>query len=187
LADRYQSRASHFDRHEADHIARHDPDRHPALHEFLAMSLDTRWVRRSPLEMARNVIRSWSERFSLVLEDLATLSSDEAVIVEGSGLFPDCVAPLLGSARQAMWLVPTADFCARMRRHRGSHMPEQTSNPERAWQNLIARDILLARYVRRRARALGLTVFMVDGSRSVEEVTDVIVARSAPWLARDRS
>jgi adenylylsulfate kinase-like enzyme len=48
LADRHSLQAYHFDRHEADHIKRSSPARHPALHTFLAMTLDERWVLRSP-------------------------------------------------------------------------------------------------------------------------------------------
>jgi hypothetical protein len=116
------------------------------------------------------VICSWTERFDLVLEDLRALSRDPPIVAEGAGLFPALVAPLVARPQQAIWLVPTAAFCATMRRRRGSAMPAQTSDPERAWGNLIARDVLLARYVRQRAAALGLAVVEIHGSRSIDEV-----------------
>jgi hypothetical protein len=170
LADRHSLQVYHFDRHEADHIKRSSPARHPALHTFLALTLDERWVLRSPREMARNVICSWTERFDLVLEDLRALPRDPPIVAEGAGLFPALVAPLLARPHQAIWLVPTAAFCATMRRRRGSAMPAQTSDPERAWRNLIDRDVLLARYVRQRAAELGSAVVEIDGSRSIDEV-----------------
>lgn len=168
------SKAYHFDRHEADHIKRSSPERHPALHTFLAMTMDERWVLRSPGEMARNVICSWSERFDLVLEDLRALPRDPPIAAEGAGLFPELVAPLLARPHQAIWLVPTAAFCATMRRRRGSAMPAETSDPERAWCNLIARDVRLARYVRQRAEELDLAVIEIDGRRSIDEVAAVV-------------
>jgi hypothetical protein len=88
--------------------------------------------------MARNVICSWTERFALVLEDLRALPREPPIVAEGAGLFPALVAPLVARPQQAIWLVPTAAFCATMRRRRRSAMPAQTSDPERAWCNLIA-------------------------------------------------
>ena len=165
LAEQYGLAAYHFDHHEADHIKRSSAVDEPALHAFLAMTMDERWVRRSPEEMARNVIFSWTERFRFVLKDLRAMPSESAVIAEGPGLFPDLVAPHLARQQQAIWLVPTAAFCATMRRRRGSTMPTHTSQPERAWQNLIDRDILLAAYVRQRAeeRKLPILRWMAAG------------------------
>ncbi len=174
LADRYGLHAYHFDCHEADHITRSSPAQQPALHAFLKMTMDERWVLRSPREMAHTAIRSWTQRFPLVLEDLRALPTEPPIVAEGAGLFPEIVAPLVASPHQAVWLVPTAAFCATMRRRRGSAMPAETSDPERAWRNLIDRDILLARYVRHRAVERGLAVIEIDGSRSIDEVTAAV-------------
>jgi len=174
LTDRYGLQVYHFDRHEADHIKRSNSAQQPALHAFLAMTMDERWVLRPPAEMERTVIRSWTERFRFVIEDLRALPTDPPIVAEGPGLFPELVAPLLVSPQQAIWLVPTAAFCATMRRQRGSAMPAKTSDPERAWRNLIDRDILLARYVRHRAAESGLAVIEIDGSQSIDEVTAAV-------------
>ncbi len=183
LADHHGLQVYHFDRHEADHIARSSAAHHPELHAFLAMTIDERWVLRSPAEMARNVIRSWTERFGLMIEDLRALPSALPIIVEGPGLFPELVAPLLVSQHQAIWLVPTSAFCATMRRRRGSAMPAQTSDPERAWRNLIDRDVLLAGYVRQRAEERGLAVIEVDGHRPLEALTAAVTEQVGMWLA----
>ncbi len=177
LADRYGLTVYHFDRHEADHIKRSSGVREPALHAFLAMTMDERWVRRSTQEMARSVILAWTERFRFVLEDLRALPSEPPVIVEGPGLFPELVAPHLARQQQAIWLVPTAAFCATMRRRCGSTMPTQTSQPEQAWQNLIDRDILLAAYVCQRAEEHNLAILQIDGTQPVDAIAAAVAAR----------
>jgi hypothetical protein len=53
-------------------------------------------------------------------------------------------------------------------------LPGLTSNPARAAQNLIARDLLMADHVRRRAAELGLTAIEVDGTKSIDEVTTMV-------------
>jgi hypothetical protein len=105
------------------------------------------------------------------------------IVAEGSGLFPELVAPLLASSHQAIWLVPTAAFCATMHRHRGSALPAETSDPERAWCNLIDRDVLLVRYVRQRAEELALAVVEIDGSRSSDEVAAVVAEHAGLGLS----
>jgi hypothetical protein len=183
LAEHHGLQVYHFDEQQASHIARSTPERHPLLHAFLAMTMDERWLQRTPTEMARGVIGSWSERFGLVLEDLRALSPDEPIVAEGAGLFPELVSPLLSCPHQAIWLVPTADFCATMRRRRGSAMPAATTDPERAWQNLIDRDVLVARHIRERAEDLGLTVVEIDGTQTCEAVAAAVADHVQPWLS----
>jgi hypothetical protein len=53
LAERHGLRVYHFDRQEPLHICRSVPERQPHLIAFMAMTMDQRWVLRSPDEMAR--------------------------------------------------------------------------------------------------------------------------------------
>jgi len=60
LAERYWLRRYHFDRQEPWHIYRSVPERQPRLIGFMAMTMDQRWVLRSPEEMARRApSRTW--------------------------------------------------------------------------------------------------------------------------------
>jgi len=79
LAERYGLARYDYDWHDArDHTERTRPDRHPHRAAFLAMSLDERWVLRSPREMADNAVGSFRDRFEMVIEDLLALPRDRA-------------------------------------------------------------------------------------------------------------
>lgn len=176
LGGRYPVWVYGYDLHEPDHVARRErePEQFASLVSFFAMSMDQRWVQRSPEEMARNTIEAWTERFRLVIEDLLALPTGQMIVAEGAGLFPDCVRPILSSPRQAIWLIPTPEFLRDVRLRRDPAGFQETSDPERALNNLIERDILVARYVERRAKALELPFLTVDGSRDIEEMIALV-------------
>ena len=178
LAEKHGLNLYVFDRHEAQHHARLNPVRQPAMAAFDAMTMDERWVLRSPGEMTRTVIESWAERFWMTVEDLLALPTDSPVLVEGPGLFPECVAPLLTDRRRAIWLLPTDEFkrASALRRDKPS-IRHETSDPERATANWLARDMLLGAHVRREAERRGLPLLEVDGTRSVAETADLLQAR----------
>jgi shikimate kinase len=163
LSDRFGLAAYHFDQWERSHFERSQPARHPNMSTWTAMSMDERWVLRNPEEMADQIIAAWTlERFPMVVDDLLPMSTAHIVVAEGAGLFPECVLPLLTNARAGIWLVATPECIRHVRRTRGDGISSRTSNPERAFENLVARDVLMAEHVRAQAETLGLVVVKVD-------------------------
>ncbi|HEU5441762.1 MAG TPA: hypothetical protein VFU88_20940 [Ktedonobacterales bacterium] len=174
----------HQDRLEPAHFARATVERHPEMRAFWTMSPDERWVLRPPEEMAAQVVRSSAERFEMAVEDLLALPSDPPILAEGPWLFPQLVAPVLTTSQQGLWLVPTLEFkraSAARRDKPGSR--HETSDPERATRNWLARDLLLADHVRAAAAALGLTLWEVDGSRSPDELAALAEQHFASWVS----
>jgi len=185
IGSRHRITVYHFDRHEPAHFGRADPMRHPALYAAHPdrMTTEERWLGSSPEEMARNTIASWTERFGMALDDLLALPAGTPIIAEGPGIFPECVAPLLSEPSRALWLVPTPSFkrASAIRRDKpGSRW--ETSDPARAQQNLIERDLLMGEYVQSTAEAFGLTVYLIDGSIDLNDMIDRVEAHFAPWL-----
>ncbi len=86
-------------------------DRRPShlIAAFQHLSMDERWALPSPDELLTRSIAMWEEGFDLVLEDLLTLPRSRTIVAEGPGAFPWCVAPVLNSTRQAIFLVPTPE------------------------------------------------------------------------------
>ncbi len=165
LASRYGLRSYSFDRAEPFHIYRSVPEQQPNLIRFMAMTMDERWVLRTPEAMAELALAAWSEeRFPMVLDDLRHLPGSGAVIAEGAGLLPQKVAPLLTDNRCALWLVATPDCIRQVRTVRGEgvSVSQVTSDPRRAFENLVARDVLMAEHIRLDAVRLGLPVVSVD-------------------------
>ena len=163
LATRYGLRSYSFDGAEPFHVYRSVPERQPNLIRFMAMTMDERWVLRSPEAMAEHALAVWSEeRFPMVLDDLLRLPGTGAVIAEGAGLLPEKVAPLLADTRSALWLVASPECIRQVRTVRGEGVSRATSDPTRAFENLVARDILMAEHIRHEADSLGLPMVSVD-------------------------
>lgn len=157
----------------SEHARRSHPADEPLLHAFLRMSMDERWVSRSPAAMFETFPWFRGEGFDLILEDLLALPEEPLVIVEGFRLLPRLVAPLLSALHQAVWLIPTPEFRRAAFDSRGFtwDIPRKTSNPERALSNLLARDQLFTDEIHKAAAALHLPLIAVDCSLSAGELT----------------
>ncbi len=174
IAERYGLQVYHYDRHDLPHHERL-AQTNDEYRLWLSASLDERWVYPAPEHLLEELLRSFQDRFPLVIEDLLALPRHPMLIAEGFGLTPDLVAPLLSNAQLAIWLVPTVDFkWASMIRRDKPAWRSETSNPERARRNLFERDLMLAQLIRTQARMRDLTIIEIDGSRSTDEVASFV-------------
>jgi len=161
----------------ADHASRCPPEDCPFLTAFKSMSMDERWVNRSPQTMLETFHWFRGEGFSLIVEDLLKLPPDQAVIVEGFRLLPELVKPLLHRPNQGIWLIPTPEFRLAAFKSRGTlwSIAEKTNNPERALSNLLERDRLFTIRLQDMAETAGVPVINVD-NRTAESVLEDRVA-----------
>jgi adenylate kinase family enzyme len=183
LAQRHLLQFYHYDKRD---LAHHEQlaKTIPAYRDFLDASLDERWVYPEPEELLQRTLRSFQDRFSLVIEDLLALPKEQQIVAEGFGLLPEFLAPLLSGPAQALWLVSTAEFKrASMLRRGKPSFRAQVSDPERAKANLYRRDLLLADYLNEQVVKYGYTVYEVDGSDSPEELTNRIEQHFAAFLS----
>ena len=174
LAEQYGLRIYHCDDTQPAHAARSNPVDEPMLHAFMAMTMDERWVKRTPEEMFRTFHGFHGEGFRLIMDDLLNLPTGVPVLVEGYKLLPRLVFPLLSRVDQAVWLIPTPEWRRTAFARRGSlwSIAGRTSDPEKALANLLARDALYTAELARQAAALRLTTLLVDGSLAVDELVD---------------
>ncbi len=182
LAERHGLQLYQFDDSSARHVPRARGDRHPEFSAFIAMSMDERWLLRSPEEMARNAIAGWAERFDFVLDDLLAMPAQPEIIAEGIGLLPECVAEALDEPRRAAFLIHSLAFLrdADDARQGLTAMTKMTSDPARALANLMRRNELLADHLRTNAMRRGLRVFDVDRSLSLARVLELVEDQFAP-------
>lgn len=180
----------HVDAWARNHFARRAAAGDPDAIAFLKMNMGQRWIERSVETMFQEAVTSWTKEFALVIEDLLALPKDQFIVAEGN-FFPACVAPYLSSPHQAIWLVPTDDFCAQARRQKRAELERRQkrhgvynegNDPEKRLQNLIARDCLLAHYVKQQAEEQQLTVHTVDGSQSSAAMTELVEQHFDPYL-----
>lgn len=154
----------------AEHARRGTPGEAPFLTEFLAMSMDERWVHRTPETMFETFHWFRGERFGAIVDDL--LSTSERTVAEGFRLLPNLVAPLLAEPARAIWLLPSPLFRRRVFAGRGWEIPRRTSDPARARRNLLRRDEMFTDHLRAEAAGLGLPVLEVDGSTAEHDAAD---------------
>jgi hypothetical protein len=185
LAARYGLQCYHFDRREPAHFARATPADQPALWAAHPnrMTTEQRWLGSPPEQMAAMTIASWSERVEFALEDLLALPDEPQIVAEGPGFFPEVVLPLISDRRKAVWLVPDEAFkraAALARGKPGSRY--ETSDPERATEQLIQRDLLMGEHIHAQAEALGLTVYTVNGTRGLDQMLALVEAHFRLYL-----
>jgi 2-phosphoglycerate kinase len=156
-----------------DHSRRSTPERCPFLHQFMAMDMDERWVNRSPKAMLETFHWFRGEGFSMIIEDILRLPRKPAVIAEGFRLAPHLVMPLLAVRSQAVWLLPTPEFRRAVFDSRGG--PEwgflgKTSDPERAFRNLLERDAMFTHRLYEEAKRLELNTIEVGATMTVDDL-----------------
>lgn len=187
LAVRYGWRLYPTDDVMADHGTRTAPGECPMLRRFAAMSMDERWVTRSPRTMLETFHWFRGEAFGPIVEDLAAMPSETCVIAEGFRLLPRLVKPLLAVPGHAVWLLPTPDFrrTAFERRPWPREMAAKTSDPGRALRNLLERDRMFTECLRQETKRLGVRVLEVDTSMTEDDLArQVAAAFGHPCVAR---
>lgn len=173
LAERYGLRLYGTDESMQDHARRTTAAEAPHLHEFMAMSMDERWLLRSPETMFATFHWFRGEGFHLIIEDLLAMPPEQGIVVEGFRLLPALVAPLLADRRRAVWLLPSPDFRAHAvdKRAVAANRPgfvHRTGDPERAIRNLAARERYFVERLRSETRDLGLQALAVDAALDEE-------------------
>ncbi|WP_051178429.1 AAA family ATPase [Nocardia concava] len=162
LAARHGLRVYSTDEAMRAHAARSTRDDSPWLSRFSAMSMDERWVERSPETMLDTFHWFRGEGFRFIVDDLVGVSGETGVIAEGFRLLPPLVAPLLAEHDRGVWLLPSPEFRRRAFDRRGWEIPGKTGDPERAARNLLERDRLFTNRLREETARLGLPVIEVD-------------------------
>ncbi|MDT0429718.1 hypothetical protein [Streptomyces salyersiae] len=174
LADRYGWRLYATDDVMGDHTRRVPVGQAPYLHAFMGMSMDERWVDRSPEVMLETFHWFRGEGFGLIVEDLLRLPRDRCVVVEGFRLLPRLVKPLLTVERQAVWLLPTPAFretAVSGREAPGEGFTWRTTDPARAAANLAARDRMFTDRLREETARLGLRTIEPGTGTAEDDLT----------------
>lgn len=170
LAERRGMRVYHCDDHFYGHVGAADSQSQPHLHRLRDFTWEWLFMRPVPEQVA-DEIAIYQEEFALILDDLRQLRGRAPLIVEGTALLPELIAPLLPSPTQAICVIPTGAFqrAAYARRSWRQELLAQCSDPQRAWENWMARDAQFGEVVTAQARAAGLSVLIVDGQRTLQE------------------
>ncbi len=176
LAERYGLQLYATDETMRDHGHRTPSAERPFGCAFDEMSMDERWLNRSPDIMLQTFHFFRGECFGRIIEDLLEFPPDRRVVVEGFRLLPALVKPLLYTSNQSVWLLPTPDFRLAAFESRGTlwNIAGKTKDPERALQNLLLRDALFTDRLREETARAGLPAIEVDTSMMKGNLTNRI-------------
>lgn len=179
IGRRHGLRVYNSDAHTWEHRDRALATGLPAIVRWEAMTFDERWVLSTPAEMAAMSLEL--ERGSMILDDLRRLPASPLTIAEGTPLLPELLTSSGAEAARAVWLLPTAEFQRARLEERGA--PAGVSDPARARENRIQRELLMTAEIRRQTGERGLRTLVVDGSRTIEETTAAVETLFADPLA----
>ena len=163
-----------------EHSRRSTAEDCPLLHQFMAMDMDERWVTRSPETMLETFHWFRGEGFRLIIEDLLRIPADRQVIVEGFRVLPHLVKPILSDASHAVWLLPSPEFRKATIERRGgsrSGFLANTSDPERALQNLLERDRMFTDRLTREVERLQLPAIHMNSALPEHEAIEFVATQ----------
>jgi hypothetical protein len=153
-------------------VREHETRPSPAIAAFQRQSMDERWALPTVPDLVTRAIEFWESNFDLVLADLHALPRGRTIVAEGPRALPWCVAPVIRSPRQAIFLVPTPERREQIAvRRLGPGQRERFPgivDRERALANIRARDAILDERTRASCEELGLRWEIVDGSRDLD-------------------
>lgn len=158
---------------------------YPASARAMALSPEDTWM-RSPEEQNREELAIYREMFDQVCAAIAALGRARPVLAEGAGLLPELARRLGVDAGHACFLAPTARFQRETYAKRPwvGRIVGPCSDPQRAFDNWMARDALFAQEVLAQARRWGYPAMVVDGSRPIEDTYRFVAdcfARAQPY------
>ncbi|MBN2502690.1 MAG: hypothetical protein JXB38_18065 [Anaerolineales bacterium] len=170
LGEQYGLQVYHYDQHDQPQV-QHLAQSNPIYQEFLSGSLEENWVNPSPQELVERTLHTIQDRFPLAVEDLLALPQEPHILVEGFGLTPEFVHPLLTSQNQAIWLIPSPRFKlnSMLQRDKPSFR-KHVSDPQKAYGNLYRRDMQLTKIIKGQAQKRGLPTIEVNPSISLEQM-----------------
>jgi hypothetical protein len=183
LAGKWDLRIYNLDWHA---VREHTERPRPQASAFAALTMDQRWAAPTVAELTRRSIAIWEENFEQVVKDLRATPPTRVVVAEGPGAFPWCVAPLLSSPRQALFLVPTRERRDLVSQRRwGPGQRERFPgivDRERALAKVAERDAIIDARIVASCAELGLRCEVVDGSRDLDASLALLEEQFAPYL-----
>lgn len=176
IAQKYGYELYSCDEAMAEHGRRLNQKTAPLLEKFKHMSMDERWLNRSPEEMLKTFHWFCGEGFECIIEDMQKRTSTTKIIVEGFRIRPDLLLPYLTHKNQAIWLIPTPDFRKHALKSRNTlwDIPHKTSNPQKALENILRRDALFTDSIYKSAKDKNLKTILIDGKKSKDDLVKYI-------------
>jgi 2-phosphoglycerate kinase len=157
------------DDYQGQHLERADPDNHPTMTAYANMTWDQIWL--SPVDrQVEDLFTFYTERFSMIHEDLVAYAGQEAIIMEGAAFLPSLIYAWGVQPRNALFLVPTKQF--QLKHYSQRPWVEQIlaacQNPQQAFANWMDRDHRFGLEIMQQAQDYVYQTVIVDGKTNID-------------------
>lgn len=133
------------------------------------------WM-REPKVQCQEELQFYHEVFEFVQEEIKAASKDKPIVVEGAAFLPELMQGLKLSGERYICITPEKGFQIEHYKQREwvPYVLEGCSDKEQAFANWMERDALFAEAVRKQCETAGYVSLVTDGSRTVEEVVELV-------------
>jgi len=169
-----------IDRHFETYVKRANEKQHPYLTAYKKIGLKD-FLLQDPSEQLSQVIGISKEQFQFIQEDIAELSEDAPILVEGSNILASDVTKVVKSSSHCIWLVPTEAFQLETYPKRGWWVQDVLRHhyePEEAvlaFERWMERDALMAKWTASEAQKYDIPVITVDGTVSLLDNAEIVM------------
>jgi hypothetical protein len=180
IAQEFGWQIYHIDGHIETYLERATPKLHPHLSAYRKTGLKD-FLLQDPQEQVSQVIGMSHEQFQFILNDIAELSGEAPILVEGANLLASDLVKQIQSSKQAIWMVPTEVFQLAAYPKRGSWVQDVLRHhyqPEEAllaFERWMERDALMAKWTATEAGKHDIRVIVVDGSVTLLDNAEIVM------------
>ena len=148
---------------------------YPICRKQIEMSTEQIWM-RTPQVQCEEELQFYEEIFPFILQDLKKLNSGCAVITEGAAYLPNLMKRIGIPHNKYIAMVPTEAFQIYhySKREWVPYVLAECSDPEKAFQNWMERDILFAKEVTQQCSSWDYEILTNNGDYPIGCLEDIV-------------
>lgn len=147
----------------------------PICRKQIEMRPEQIWM-RTPQVQCEEELQFYEEIFPFILQDLKKLDSGCAVITEGAAYLPKLIKQIGIPHNKYIAMVPTEAFQIYhySKREWVPYVLAECSDPEKAFQNWMERDILFAKEITRQCSSWNYEILTNNGDHPIGCLEDIV-------------
>lgn len=155
---------------------------YPICRKQIEMSAEQIWM-RTPQIQCEEELQFYEEIFPFILQDLKKLNSGCAVITEGAAYLPNLMKRIGIPHNKYIAMVPTEAFQIYhySKREWVPYVLAECSDPKKAFQNWMERDVQFAKEVMQRCADVNYQCLVNNGNLPIEKLEIIIKSHFDFW------
>jgi hypothetical protein len=173
LTEKYGFRYYKLDDYLDDYIKAMAEAKHPLAEPIAGISMQDMWM-RDPQIMFDEEWKIYEAMFPMAQRDIEKIGKGARILAEGAGFLPELMKKQGVDAAHYVCMAPTKDFQIEHYAKRPwiEHYLAGCSDPKKAFDNWMQRDVLFSEAVIAQAQTLSYETCIIDGKSGPEKVLD---------------